>query len=635
MKPNNTKTVYHHGTSTDEIKMQLDQNALSHLMSVLTDLYSSPVLACIREYSTNALDSHIEAGNPDPIRVTLPTNLKPNFVVQDFGIGLDVADLRDTFSMYGRSTKRESDEVNGTLGLGCKSGLTYTLSFTITAVKHGLMTVAAITKDDQGVGTIRILDTSATDEPNGVTINIPVKAQDVQKFRTEAEDFFRYWRGGVLLDGEVPEFSNELVWLDDDVAVVNDQHNSRITMGMVPYPLDNGWNNHSILAWVPMGAVNFVPSREALHHTTRTTEAIKTLKEFVEERFGPALLKHIENAESPFEKLKIILRWRYASGAKGVRDVYGPLMLPTGRPAFTCSSGRASKIESRLDLRMLVDYHDTKWVITEFPFRGVSSLHKERLKTLDISNAIFLPEDVDLSHLEGRPNVITWDEILIKTPMPKRAKGQAAVYAGPSYDVWASQANGGGYTTKKLDTTCPVVYRTDRSVNPPTQWRYNPGPNLTNDMFPEAHIVELYKRQVDKFLRLHPDAILMADYYTLRKKEAESELSPDERLFLSRGGINDYTVSGPLGSLLNQTLFNRVGEIDDPELKKALGVQKTGDTPKTTAARKLGVTVSPDPLYKTLVKRYPLVTGQTPVHAEIADLILYLNAKNLWLQMNP
>ena len=39
--------------------MSIDQSALSHIMNVLTDLYADPELAVIREYSSNALDSHI------------------------------------------------------------------------------------------------------------------------------------------------------------------------------------------------------------------------------------------------------------------------------------------------------------------------------------------------------------------------------------------------------------------------------------------------------------------------------------------------------------------------------------------------------------------------------------------------
>ena len=77
----------------------------------MIDLYSDPELAVIREYSTNAFDAHIEAGVTRPIEITTPTHLCPFFKVRDYGFGLDVEDIREIYSQYGASTKRESDDV--------------------------------------------------------------------------------------------------------------------------------------------------------------------------------------------------------------------------------------------------------------------------------------------------------------------------------------------------------------------------------------------------------------------------------------------------------------------------------------------------------------------------------------------
>ena len=67
----------------ESIEMSIDQNSLAHIMSVLTNLYSDPEMAVLREYSSNARDSHIASGNPDPIEVNLPTTLSPFLTIQD------------------------------------------------------------------------------------------------------------------------------------------------------------------------------------------------------------------------------------------------------------------------------------------------------------------------------------------------------------------------------------------------------------------------------------------------------------------------------------------------------------------------------------------------------------------------
>src|SRR5687767_10437021 len=101
-----------------KVAMGFDPNSLAHLMSVLTDLYSDPVGAIVREYSTNALDSHVEAaayvsalqvldthnelkhfdpryleGGMPPIEVSIPSTFSPFFKVVDHGIGLSVDDI--------------------------------------------------------------------------------------------------------------------------------------------------------------------------------------------------------------------------------------------------------------------------------------------------------------------------------------------------------------------------------------------------------------------------------------------------------------------------------------------------------------------------------------------------------------
>ena len=62
------------------------------VFNILSDtLYSNKVLAVVRELSTNALDSHIENGNPDePFVINMPTVANPTFSVRDYGTGLSI-----------------------------------------------------------------------------------------------------------------------------------------------------------------------------------------------------------------------------------------------------------------------------------------------------------------------------------------------------------------------------------------------------------------------------------------------------------------------------------------------------------------------------------------------------------------
>src|SRR4051812_10416252 len=116
--------IKHDGNLDDEEAQRFafsdDDCDVSFLASTFIDMYSKPALACIREYACNAYDSHKAAGNPDPIEVYLPTDLRQMFVVRDRGVGMAVDDILNIYTKYGKSTKRNSDDEVGMLGLGCK-----------------------------------------------------------------------------------------------------------------------------------------------------------------------------------------------------------------------------------------------------------------------------------------------------------------------------------------------------------------------------------------------------------------------------------------------------------------------------------------------------------------------------------
>ena len=101
------------------VSFGIKESGLSHIFNVLRNqLYSDKILAVIREYSTNAVDAHIEVGKADlPILVTLPSALTPEFKVRDFGRGLTETQVSEIYAMYGESTKRGTNEQIGHLKL--------------------------------------------------------------------------------------------------------------------------------------------------------------------------------------------------------------------------------------------------------------------------------------------------------------------------------------------------------------------------------------------------------------------------------------------------------------------------------------------------------------------------------------
>lgn len=279
----------------------IDENGLGHILNVLSNVYSNKNLAVIREYSANARDSHVEAGQTRPIEVTLPTLLQPTFLVQDYGIGLSKDGILKTFGVYGTSTKRESNELIGALGIGSKAAFTLGQQFIVTGVKAGLKTVVLFALNDQNLPTMTVMaDEVSTNEPNGVLISLAV--EDVYTFSEEAHKFFSLWdQGTVLVDGEEPT----PIWdgankINDRTFIADGDSDVFVVMGSIKYRVepallrtvrntfDSGsayavadsltswYVEHSLLIKVDIGDVDIAPSREALRDTPRTVAALQS-----------------------------------------------------------------------------------------------------------------------------------------------------------------------------------------------------------------------------------------------------------------------------------------------------------------------------------------------------------------------
>lgn len=625
MKPNTDHTVTNVGTVTDEVRLGLDPNAVAHLIGVLTDLYSDPIKAVIREYSTNALDSHIEAGVSDPIEVRLPSVLDQTFTVQDHGLGLSYDDLCNVYSLYGASSKRDNDAVNGVLGLGCKSALTYTISFTVTAVKDGVKSLVLITKDFDGVGTIKRLDSAEVDERNSVTISVPVKAHDVEKFCKKARAFYKFWAPGtVLVDGEAPDFLREdpeLIWLDEDVAIHTKSTNSFVVQNGVAYPVRESSvpsRNFGTVAWVESGAINFTPSREALQYTPRTEEVVRELRTYVEQRHTQAIIDSLDTINlTPFERLKLAARWRSIAPrvAAQIFGEYGthpklPPLRKTWRFDVYANRGAAWACNPAwFDLE-----DNDRPIIVGYPFKNVTTVVRKRLREFHAGRGIsahylyLFPEDVDLGALVGRDNILTWDEVAAET----------------EHVVVKHKALRGPKASKVVYTVyhqgCNELVREDELdvTRGPICWSV--GGVWFTDKHPEAQIVAIRDGQQQKLQRLYPSAQDVQDYHRTQRDKVAKAITDYDRLIVAS---RDF-----FGAVLE--LKDRA-KILDPEFRavcKAAGAQS-----RTLAdyQRVIGVTNQIDNLStlpSTVAERYPLVANDRfTLRRSVKDAVLYINAK--------
>jgi hypothetical protein len=283
--------------------------ASAKAFKILSDgLYSNKIRAVIRELGTNAADAHVEAcKSAVPFKVKLPNSMDPTFALRDFGTGLSPSDIENLYTTYFESTRSNSNDFTGALGLGSKSPFSYTDSFTVVDYWHGVKHVYAAMIGEAGFPTIKLITSEETLEENGLEISFTVRPTDFNKFYEEAIDVYSYFATRPMVVGRQvnwpdrkPAFSeNSEGWkLYDNTANV---HGHRAVMGNVAYPLDlvqagcgsNVFSNYAAEFSFTIGEVDMTASRESLEYTPKTIKAVKSKVDCILRTFKTRLDKEL------------------------------------------------------------------------------------------------------------------------------------------------------------------------------------------------------------------------------------------------------------------------------------------------------------------------------------------------------
>lgn len=604
MIPNNTKNfAVKNNLGGEKVKMQISADATVHLMGLLTDLYSDPELACIREYSTNARDSHIDANNTGkPIEVTTPSSLDPYFTVQDFGIGMDEKTIREIYSQYGESTKRDQKTTNGSMGIGAKAALGYTNQFTVAGVKNGVKTLVSVSRDEDGSGVMEIVYAGPTDEPNGVTIKIPVKPYN--QFKNKAQVFFSYWMPGtVRLDGRDP--ATKFEYLTDRIAF----HTGRedvIVMGNVAYPVDmvnysiSGNDGRKVACFVEMNGkdeVTFTPSREGLIYNSVTKSAVvnlrneyqKTITKHVNEAIEKAANFHeaYEKADqyrSSYRWLSNSLKWNdyplvdfYVKDDREHDSNGNPVsarfvtydMFTTYRPVSHGHVMQYSSIMSKYSV-----------VITGYPAKKtVSAASKERIKEYIkgikkvpefISSSSWRHGVVYLTDIDTITNeelfdkdkqfIYKWSDVLKETREPNIS---VAPKVAGKYHCWDSTSN--RFVLRPVTDNEKIIYWTGArgSIKP----KYDHIVDIAKN-YPEYTMVE---DNANRHAKLEKDFPTAQSWYKFRHTYealiAKRDFEKLDAAYLEHYYVNSNISAQSIGMPWNAgtTLFKALDKIDDKE----------------------------------------------------------------------
>ena len=279
--------------SSSRFSIEASQQAFAVLSSTI---YEDKIKAPIRELSTNAYDAHVEAGCADkPFEVHLPNAIDPEFRVRDYGVSMSHEDVMSLYTTYFGSNKRNSNSLNGCLGLGSKSPFAYTNQFWVTAYKDGKKRNYIATVDTDG-SRLDEYPECDTDEADGFEVGFVVKEDDFATFKSRATEVYKYFSTQPVVTGTDFEHEqpSEAKLSGDGWSFVGSHKSSVAVMGNIGYPIDEGkfwddnlsWHearnepiyqmlNAGVILRFDIGELSMTASREGLEYTDFVKEASK------------------------------------------------------------------------------------------------------------------------------------------------------------------------------------------------------------------------------------------------------------------------------------------------------------------------------------------------------------------------
>lgn len=629
----------------DKITMGIDQESFGHVMDLLANAYGDPMTAVIREYATNGRDATIEAGRTDAIEVTLPNHLAPTLSIRDYGVGLSKEDIASIYSQYGASTKRGTNSQTGMLGIGCKSALAYAPQFTVQSRKGGRSITVLVSRDEDGGGSMTVMDERDTTEREGTTIMVPVQPQHTHQFAEKAGFFFSFWpQGSVLVDGEPPKRFQGLK-LRHDLYVAEDATNDVVVMGNVPYPANLGLSIH-IIAFVPIGAVAFPPSRESLKDTPKTRATLQQVKDNFDQSIKGAIQREVNAAKTGREAISIVTRWRNkvpGSSAHGYtwKGVEVPRTFQSDKQMLVNTPfgyGRKSYVHSpqhiadeSLHVTLFVSGFAPDTFTAQHHNKLIEYCKQQKINVNRYDNGVpyvrqfvLLRGDApkgDLLKFIPKEHITDWDTIrAVKLPTNAPVPGRGGVARIPgSYDLYTERGYEHGVPGDKIRQDKPIFwlngnrYETDRYQA------------VIRQHVKEFTLVCLPANRIDKFCRILPKAKTAMEGVKEAYAAWTKGLKPDllKALTLFDKHHRDWSIMRELDPK----------KVQDPVLSEAIRISRL-DISATYEARKrfqsllaldtMAVKVN-NPLPKYPLVRSAMYRSYSAPEVSKAHVYLYLN----------
>lgn len=269
-------------------------------------IYENKIMAIVRELTCNGRDGQVFADNTEKaMDMHLPNQLEPWWSIRDYGTGLSHEQVMSMYVTYGMSTKGDSNDFIGAMGIGSKSPLSYTDSFMVTSYQGGVERQYNIFMEG-GIPQVSKMSERETHEEDGLKVMLQVRSNDYYKFANEAELFLKLFPSPVTVTGA--SINTEVV-IDDNhgyMVVKNYPSGMYALMGGVAYRIEDRYKSgiegseyiNTMVLPFEIGQLSVAASRETLGMDEKTVAALDKRVENLNNDIRDNIQKEIDNCEN-------------------------------------------------------------------------------------------------------------------------------------------------------------------------------------------------------------------------------------------------------------------------------------------------------------------------------------------------
>jgi hypothetical protein len=351
------------------------------------NIYNDPIMAIIRELSTNAYDSHVDAGKADvPFDVHLPNALSPEFVIRDYGTGMSPDKIDDIYLNFFNSTRKDSNTFIGAMGLGSKTPFAYTDQFSVTSFWNGERYDYSCFKDEEGCPTGAILNVSETDESNGVEIKIAIRPDDIDTFATVAKKVYTFFDVRPNVNGykiDIPDPKPIVSGTDFDMYDSGMLYEPlSVIMGQIRYKIDHNRFSHRLhggrlVLKANIGDVSIAASREELYYDDRTDEWVQDALDRTLDEIEKEFVRRVSHEKSVLSQIQALGQYR-----NYMKMVAADISIELKTEHFTLHRLwlNRKKLHIGVDDRYISPKFDNRYSFIENDVDGLTQKMKNRLR---------------------------------------------------------------------------------------------------------------------------------------------------------------------------------------------------------------------------------------------------------------